>query len=160
MSRQLQPAWLGALINRKIGKFGFKILRNTISIESLKFYLEAASAVVIPFDNHDGRNGSSMVNFLEHPAVTLHGLVLIAISTGSPVIPASCWIGENGKQVLRFEEPLQLAKSSSAKEEIHINTQLLNTVLERMVLRHPDECWWMHRTNLPTSEQGETCRRP
>jgi hypothetical protein len=25
-----------------------------------------------------------MVNFLEHPAVTFHGLVLIAISTGSP----------------------------------------------------------------------------
>jgi phosphopantetheine--protein transferase-like protein len=159
VSRQLQPAWLEGLINRKIGKLGFKMLPKTISIESLMFYLGAGSTVVIPFDHQDGRKGSSRVNFLEHPAVTLHGLVLIAISTGYPVIPASCWMGEDGKHLLRFEEPLQLVKSTSVKEEIRLNTQLLNTILERMVLRHSDECWWMHRTNLPTFEQGETFRR-
>lgn len=143
--RPLQPAWFEALINNQFEKAGFKSLPKTGSMESIMNCLEAGHAVVFPFDQHAGGKSSIMVDFLGHPAGTFRSLALIAIASGAPVIPAASWRDENGNHVLRFEKPLQLVESPSAKEEIRLNTRLFNASLERMVLRHPDQWWWVHR---------------
>ena len=143
--RPLQPAWFEALINKQFEKSGFKSLPKTGSMEAIMNCLEAGHAVVFPFDQHAGGKSSILVDFLGHPAGTFRSLALIAIASGAPVIPASSWRDENGNHVLRFEEPLQLVESTSAKEEIRLNTRLFNASLEQMVLRHPDQWWWVHR---------------
>jgi len=147
--RPLQPAWFEALINNQFEKAGFKSLPKTGSMESIMNCLEAGHAVVFPFDQHAGGKSSIMVDFLGHPAGTFRSLALIAIASGAPVIPAASWRDENGNHVLRFEKPLQLVESPSAKEEIRLNTRLFNASLERMVLRHPDQWWWVHRRWRP-----------
>jgi KDO2-lipid IV(A) lauroyltransferase len=61
------------------------------------------------------------------------------------VLPASSWRGRDGRHVLRFEEPLELVEREDVGEEIRANTRLFNASLERMILRHPDQWWWVHR---------------
>ena len=47
--------------------------------------------------------------------------------------------------MLRFEEPLVPIECDDDNEEIRRNTRAYNAMLERMILRHPEQWWWMHR---------------
>ena len=47
--------------------------------------------------------------------------------------------------MLRFEEPLMPIECEDYDEEIRRNTRAYNAALERLILRHPEQWWWMHR---------------
>jgi hypothetical protein len=58
-----------------------------------------------------------------------------------------CTDGFSGARVdvLRFEEPLTPIECENYDEEIRRNTRAYNAMLERLILRHPEQWWWMHR---------------
>jgi len=72
-------------------------------------------------------------------------LAVIALAAGAPVIPAHSWREPDGSHVLRFEEPIPLIEKENADEAILANTQAYNAELERLLLRHPEQWFWMHR---------------
>ena len=47
--------------------------------------------------------------------------------------------------MLRFEEPLAVIESPDVNEAIRRNTRAYNAALERIILRHPEQWWWVHR---------------
>ncbi len=47
--------------------------------------------------------------------------------------------------MLRFEEPLPPIEHDNVNEEIRRNTRAYNAALERLVLRHPEQWFWVHR---------------
>jgi len=47
--------------------------------------------------------------------------------------------------VLRFEDALSTIESDNAGEEIRRNTRAYNAALERLILRHPEQWYWVHR---------------
>ena len=47
--------------------------------------------------------------------------------------------------MLRFEQPLPPIECEDYDEEIRLNTRAYNAALERLILRHPEQWWWMHR---------------
>ncbi|MBP8137140.1 MAG: lysophospholipid acyltransferase family protein, partial [Candidatus Eisenbacteria bacterium] len=107
--------------------------------------LEAGDLVVFPFDQHaHGRDGVA-VEFFGHPAGTFRSLAIIAQATGAPVMPAASWREPDGSHVLRFEEPLEPIACDDPKEELLRNTRAYNAALERFVVRHPEQWWWVHR---------------
>ena len=79
------------------------------------------------------------------PAGTFRSLAIIARATGAPVVPAATWRERDGHHVLRFEEPLTPIECDDYDEEIRRNTRAYNAMLERLILRHPEQWWWMHR---------------
>ncbi len=60
-------------------------------------------------------------------------------------LPASAWREADGRHVLRFEQPLPPIECEDYDEEIRRNTRAYNAALERLILRHPEQWWWMHR---------------
>ena len=62
-----------------------------------------------------------------------------------PCVPASSWREPDGKHVLRFEEPLTTIECDDVGEEIRRNTREYNAALERLILRHPEQWYWVHR---------------
>ena len=107
--------------------------------------LSHGAIIIFVFDQHAGEHDGVVVDFLGHPAGTFKSLALIALTTGTPVIPASSWREPDGTHVLRFEDPLPLIECDDADEAIRRNTQAYNVALGRMVLRHPEQWIWMHR---------------
>jgi KDO2-lipid IV(A) lauroyltransferase len=85
------------------------------------------------------------LEFFGHPAGTFRSLAIIALATGAPVVPAASWREPDGCHVLRFEEALSLIECDDADEAIRRNTRAYNAVLERLVLRHPEQWFWVHR---------------
>lgn len=143
--RAIKPAWLEALVTRRFRAAGFGVLPKRGSLDHLVERLEAGDLVVFPFDQHaHGRDGV-VVEFFGHPAGTFRSLAIIAAATGAPVLPAASWREPDGTHVLRFEAALEPIRHEDAREELVRNTRAYNAALERLVVRHPEQWWWVHR---------------
>ena len=143
--RAIKPRWLEALVTRRFQRAGFGVLAKRGSLDALCARLEAGDLVVFPFDQHARGRDGVVVEFFGHPAGTFRSLAIIAQATGAPVVPAASWREDDGTHVLRFEEPLAPIVRDDPNEELVANTRAYNAALERLVVRHPEQWWWVHR---------------
>jgi KDO2-lipid IV(A) lauroyltransferase len=159
--RPIKPAWLDALVTRRFRRVGFGVLPKRGGLDAILDRLAAGDLVVFPFDQHASRKDGVMVEFFGHPAGTFRSLAVIALTTGAPVVPASSWREPDGRHVLRFEDPLQPIEHADTNEAIRLNTRAYNAALERMILRHPEQWWWVHRRWKPwPAARGSVTERP
>lgn len=147
--RPVKPEWLDALVTRRFRRAGFGILPKRGGLDAILDKLAAGDLVVFPFDQHASRKDGVLVEFFGHPAGTFRSLAVIALSTGAPVVPASSWREPDGRHVLRFEEALEPVEHADTNEAIRLNTRSYNAALERMIVRHPEQWWWVHRRWKP-----------
>ena len=143
--RPIRPEWLDRLVTRRFRKAGFGVLPKRGGLDAILDRLGAGDLVVFPFDQHAQRKDGVMVEFFGHPAGTFRSLAVIALSTGAPVVPASCWREPDGSHVLRFEAPLQAVEDADANEAIRLTTRAFNRALELLIVRRPEQWWWVHR---------------
>jgi len=143
--RAIRPRWLDALVNRRFRQGGFGVLGKRGSLDAILERLEAGDVVVFPFDQHASLPDGIAVEFFGEPAGTFKSLAIMALATGAPVVPASSWREPDGSHVLRFEEALPLVECDKVSEEIRRNTRAYNAMLEILVLRHPEQWFWVHR---------------
>lgn len=147
--RPIKPGWLDDLVTRRFVRVGFGVLPKRGGLDALLDRLAAGDLVVFPFDQHASRKDGVMVPFFGHPAGTFRSLAVLALSTGAPVVPAASWREPGGRHVLRFEAPLALVEHTDTNEAIRANTRAYNAALETLVLRHPEQWWWIHRRWKP-----------
>jgi KDO2-lipid IV(A) lauroyltransferase len=143
--RPIKPAWLDALVNRRMRKAGFGTIGKRGSLDRMLALLERGDAIVFPFDQHARRPDGIDVEFFGHAAGTFKSLAIIALATGAPVLPAAAWREPDGRHVLRFEQALTPVAAQDPDEEIRRTTRAYNRALEQLVLRHPEQWWWVHR---------------
>ena len=143
--RPFKPRWLENFVYARSRRLGFGTIPKQGSLDLFIRRLEAGDIILFPFDQKAiGRDGIS-VEFFGHAAGTFRSLAIIARATGAPVLPAATWREPDGRHVLRFEEPLTPIECDDYDEEIRRNTRAYNAMLERLILRHPEQWWWMHR---------------
>ena len=143
--RPFKPRWLEKFVYQRSLRIGFGSLPKQGSLDLFIARLTAGDIVLFPFDQHAGGRDGIEVDFFGHPAGTFRSLALIACATGAPVVLAASWREPDGRHVLRFEEPLIPIECEDYDEEIRRNTRAYNAALERLILRHPEQWWWMHR---------------
>jgi phosphopantetheine--protein transferase-like protein len=143
--RPIKPRWLDQLVTRRFNRAGFGVMGKRGSLDRIVERLEAGDVIVFPFDQYAHRPDGIDVEFFGHPAGTFKSLAIIALATGAPVLPAASWREPDGRHVLRFEDPLPLPEHENANEAIRSTTRAFNAALERLVLRHPEQWYWVHR---------------
>lgn len=143
--RAIKPAWLDALVTRRFNEAGFGIFPKRGSLDAMLDRLAAGDAIVFPFDQHARPPDGIEVDFFGHPAWTFKSLAIIALATGAPVLPATSWREADGNHVLRFEDPVAPIECENTGEAIRRNTRAYNAVLERVILRRPEQWYWVHR---------------
>jgi len=151
--RPVKSEWLDALLTRRFRRAGFGVLPKRAGLEAILDKLAAGDLVVFPFDQHAGRKEGVLVEFFGHPAGTFRSLAVIALTTGAPVVPASSWREPDGSHVLRFEQPLAPIEDPDTNEAIRRNTRAYNAALELMIVRRPEQWWWVHRRWKPWPER-------
>lgn len=147
--RPIRPEWLDRLVTRRFRKAGFGVLPKRGGLDAILDRLAAGDLVVFPFDQHAQRKDGVEVEFFGHPAGTFRSLSVIALSTGAPVVPASSWREPDGHHVLRFEKPLYAVEHADANEAIRQTTREFNRALELLIVRRPEQWWWVHRRWKP-----------
>jgi len=143
--RPIKPRWLDALVNRRFAKAGFGVVGKRGSLDRIVERLEAGDVIVFPFDQHAGKPDGIDVEFFGHPAGTFKSLAILALATGALVLPAASWREPDGRHVLRFEDPLPAVDDENTNEAIRRTTRGFNAALERLILRHPEQWYWVHR---------------
>jgi KDO2-lipid IV(A) lauroyltransferase len=147
--RPIKPRWLDALVTRRFHRAGFGVIAKRGSLDRIVALLERGDIVVFPFDQYAGGADGLDVEFFGHRAGTFKSLAVIALATGAPVVPAACWREPGGRHVLRFDDPVPLVDVDDATAAIARTTRAFNATLERLVLRHPEQWWWVHRRWKP-----------
>jgi phosphopantetheine--protein transferase-like protein len=143
--RPIKPRWLDRFVSWRFRKSGFGVLPKRGSLDAILDRLAAGDAIVFPFDQHASPPDGIEAEFFGHPAWTFKSLALIALASDAQVLPAASWREPDGTHVLRFEEPLKPEAGADAGDEIRRNTRAYNAALERMILRHPEQWYWVHR---------------
>lgn len=143
--KPLHPRWLDAFVTGRFRRAGLEVFPKKGVLEAILDRLAAQDVVVFILDQHAGGRDGVEVEFFGHPAWTFRSLATIALATGAPVVPAASWREPGGQHVLRFEEALPVVESDDPNEAIRANTRVYNAALERLILRHPEQYFWMHR---------------
>ena len=151
--RPFKPRWLENFVYGRSRRLGFGSLPKQGSLDLFIDRLEAGDLILFPFDQYAAGRDGIQVDFFGHPAGTFRSLAIIARATGAPVVPAATWREPDGHHVLRFEEPLTPIECEDYDEEIRRNTGAYHAMLERLILRHPEQWWWMHRRWKSASKQ-------
>lgn len=154
LRRPLYPPALDWLVTRRFRRAGLQVLPKKGALDRLLDRLAAGDAVAFVLDQHAGGRDGVWVDFFGHPAGTFRSLAIIALATGAPVVPMATWREPDGTHVLRFEEALPLLRRDDVGEAIRDNTRAYNAALERLILRHPEQWFWMHRRWKNQGEDG------
>lgn len=91
------------------------------------------------------RNGAVPIKFFGAPAWASIGPVMIAMKTGSPVIPASMARDDKGHYTLKFFPAIHMRNSGQYLEDLVFNTQCCQDALEIIVRAHPEQWLWFHQ---------------
>ncbi len=146
LRRPISTRWIDELVLRRFRRAGLKVIPKKNSLLEILDLLTRNEALVFIMDQHASVPKDGIpVEFFGEEAGTFRSLALIAKASGAPVIPAQSFREESGRHVLRFEEPLPWIDHDDPREETRLNTRAYNAALERMVLRHPEQWFWMHK---------------
>ena len=143
--RPIKPRWLDALVTQRFNAWGFGVVAKRGSLDRIVSLLERGDIVVFPFDQFAAGADGIDVEFFGEPVGTFKSLAVIALATGAPVLPAACWREADGRHVLRFEPPVAAVDVDDVNQAILRTTRAYNAALERLVVRHPEQWWWVHR---------------
>ena len=143
--RPLKPKWFNDFVMRRFQKAGFGTLDKSGSLDEILDLLERNHIVVSIFDQFTVKKYGIPSEFFGHSAHTFKSLSVLAQFTGAPVIPSSSWREPDGTHVLLFEPPVEVLTEGRTKDIIEKNTKRFNEVLERIILRHPEQWIWMHK---------------
>jgi KDO2-lipid IV(A) lauroyltransferase len=136
---------LDTFVSRRFRRAGVSVIPTRGSLDAVLDRLAAGDAVIFVLDQHAGGRDGVLVDFFGHPAWTFRSLAVIALSTGAPVVPVSCYRESDGAHIVRVEDALETIHCDDVDTAIRLNSQMYNAALERMVLRHPEQWLWLHR---------------
>jgi Kdo2-lipid IVA lauroyltransferase/acyltransferase len=124
---------------------GLQTIPNADTAKDVMRYLKANKIVAILADQREKRSRGVFVELFGEKVSTSKGIAAIGMKTGVPVIPM--YFVREGFLRYRvvWNEPIEMERKGDIEELIYKNTRKINAFLETIILKHPDEWFWVHR---------------
>ena len=126
-------------------RFGTEIIPQKRGMRRILAATKQNKAIGILMDQSVDWFQGAFVPFLGRLACTNKGLALMALKTGTPVVPAFSVRQKDGRYRVILEREVELRRSGDKIREIEDNTALFTSIIEKYVLAHPDQWFWFHR---------------
>ncbi len=124
---------------------GLKIIPNADTAKDVMRYLKENKIIAILADQREKRSRGVFVELFSEKVPTSKGIAAIGMKTGTPVIPMH-FVREG---FLRYRvvcnEPIEMERKGDIEESIYRNTRKINAFLESIIVKKPDEWFWVHR---------------
>lgn len=128
---------------------GLSVIANQDTARDAARHLKENRMVAILGDQREKRSKGIFVDFFGKKVPTSKGIGLLAMKTGSPMIPI--YGQRNGflRYTIVFSKPIEIERRPVDGERIedvlYRNTRKINAFLETIVSEHPDEWLLVHR---------------
>jgi len=143
--RPLDFAPMDRLISGLRTRFGTEIIPHKKGMRRIMASAKQNTPIGILLDQSVDWFQGAFVPFLGRLACTNKGLALMALKTGTPVLPAFSVRQRNGRYRVIIEREVELQKSGDKIRDIEDNTALFTRIIEKHILAHPDHWFWFHR---------------
>lgn len=137
--------WLDRMVSEIREATGLEVIPTGKASRKVIQALSQNRLVGILIDQRAKRSEGVWVDFFGRTASTTPALAVLAMRTGSPVLPVFMIRNGYRKHRLLVQEPLQFADTGDVKKDVETNTQLINHTLESMIRQYPDQWFWVHR---------------
>jgi KDO2-lipid IV(A) lauroyltransferase len=152
VKRQPNPH-LNAIIERLRGTFGMRTLYRDDNPVGILRLLRSGRAIGMAPDQDVASVGGMFIDFFGRPAYTPIGPARLAWTANVPIRVAYVRRGEDGRQQVRFEEPILPDRSKPRHEEIARMTRAWSAQLEAAIRAQPDQWLWFHDRWKTTPEK-------
>jgi len=136
---------LDRLMNELRSRFGTDVIPKYRAMRKIMEAVKKNQAVGILLDQNVDWYDGVFVKFFGRWACTNKGLALIAMKTGTPVIPAFSVKQKDGRYCIVFEKEIKLVNTGDKIRDVEENTALFTSVIEKYVKQYPDHYFWFHR---------------
>ncbi len=126
-------------------RFGTEIIAKKRAMKKLLAAKKENKVIGILLDQNVDWYEGVFVPFLGKSACTNKGLALVALRTGSPVIPAFSVRQPDGRYRVMFEDEVSLLKTGDKIKDIEENTALFTQIIGKYVSQYPDQWFWFHK---------------
>ena len=126
-------------------RFGTEVIAKRRAMKKLLAAKKENRVVGILLDQNVDWYEGVFVPFLGKSACTNKGLALVALRTGSPVIPAFSVRQPDGRYRIFFEDEVPLLRTGDKIMDIEENTALFTRIIGKYVSRYPDHWFWFHK---------------
>lgn len=136
---------LNDFLNTLRASTGLKIIPNEWTGKTIMRFLKENKIVALLADQREKRSKGILVDFFGEKVFTNKGPALLAMKTGAPVIPV--YLSRKG--FLRYTvvcgRPIEIERKGDIENLIEVNTRKLNAFLETIIMKTPEEWFWVHR---------------
>lgn len=155
LAREVDNSRADTLINSYRMLSGNKPIEKNQSARTVLRVLNQGGTVGILADQNTLPEEGVFVDFFGIPACTTSGLARLALHTGAAVVPGYIlWDAALNKYRLKFEPPMELARTGKTEDDVRENTARFTKVIEEFVRTHPEQWVWVHK-RWKTRPQGE-----
>jgi KDO2-lipid IV(A) lauroyltransferase len=145
IARVLDNPYLESFLRRFRQRTGQTILAKKGDFDQIQGVLGAGGILATLADQDAGPKGQ-FVPFFNRPASTHKALALMALEYDTPVVVVGlAKLGEPLRYRLEVEEILEPADFKNEPASVAALTTRYTAALERMIRRHPEQYFWLHR---------------
>jgi len=133
------------LLKNLRSRFGAEIIPKKRAMKKLLAAKKENKVIGILLDQNVDWYEGVFVPFLGKSACTNKGLALVALRTGSPVIPVFSVRQPDGRYRVVFEDEVPLLRTGDKIKDTEENTALFTQIIEKYVRQYPDQWFWFHK---------------
>lgn len=161
--RPLPFRWLDRLVHSLFAAVGIGVIPDRGARRVVEETVRNGGSVAFVLDQHAGRRNGVVVHSLGQPAGTFRSLAEHSLALDRPVIPYLTWREPDGSHVVHFDDPIFPIRCADVEAAVRATTQAYNDVLDRFILEHPEQWFWVHRrwkASIPAHQHpGERARQ-
>lgn len=150
--RPLDARWLNALADRLRRRSGVALIEKRGALRPVLESLRRGGMVAILLDQNAARHEGVFAPFFGRPASTSRSLAVLAVRTGTPVIPIFIRREAAGRHRVILRPPLAPPSTGESERAIAEMTTRCNEAIEAAVRETPEQWLWVHerwRTRPP-----------
>jgi KDO2-lipid IV(A) lauroyltransferase len=136
---------LNQFLNDLRSATGLKVIPNANTAKDVLRYLRENRIVGILADQREKRSKGVFVELFGEKVSTNKGIAAIGMKTGAPVVPMYLLREGFLRYRVVWNEPIEMERKGDIENLIYENTRKINAFLESIILKKPDEWFWVHR---------------
>lgn len=143
--KKLKPAFLEKIVYEKCRKSDIVVLRNDQGLKKIITGFKKGISFLFVFDQYAHPTEGILVNFFGKPTGTYKMAAQLALKYQLSLASLSSYRDDKNQHTIEVHSPLTWISATTPEDEIRLNTQAFNHVLEKIILKHPDQWIWSHK---------------